>query len=127
MLVITSRLGGWSFINKSTSREGFLLTLSRLATLALTPLFDGLKLCLCLVFLLLPTFKFIVPLEFLASLFAVVSFFPLLALVAAVLWLLRETVALGLKCRQTLVLVLERFAKCLHFIVLVVRIYMGDT
>ena len=71
------------------SREAFLLTLSRLATLALTPLFDGLKLDFCVVFLPVPSFRFIVPLEPLASLFAVVAFFLilfrcLLALVAAV-------------------------------------------
>ena len=70
------------------------------------------------------------PLEPRDSLFAVVAFFPrrLLALLAAVLLLVRvETVKLGLKCRQTLVLVLERSAKCLHFIVLVVCIYIGDS
>jgi hypothetical protein len=51
------------------SREEFLLTLSRLATLALTPLFDGLKLGFCVVFLLVPTFRFIVPFKTLATLF----------------------------------------------------------
>ena len=70
------------------------------------------------------------PLESLASPFAVVAFFlilsrHLLALIAAVLCLVQEAVELGFKCRQTLVLVLQRGTKSLHFLVLVIRIYVG--
>jgi len=75
---------GWSF----------LLTLSRLASLAcaLTPLLDGLKRCLCFILFLVMAFGFFVSLEPLASFFAVGAFFfilphRLLALVAAVLLL----------------------------------------
>jgi hypothetical protein len=90
--------GGWSFINKSTSRKGFLLTLGRLAPLAcaLTPLLaDGLNRYLCFILLPVPTFGFGVSLEPLASLFAVVAFFLILSChpLALVLWLVREAVA----------------------------------
>jgi hypothetical protein len=85
---------GWSFINKSTSLEGFLVTFGRLSPLdyALTPLLDGSKCCFSFILLLVPTFRFIVPLEPIASLFAVVAFFLilfrcLLVLVATVLLL----------------------------------------
>jgi hypothetical protein len=82
------------------SREGFLVTLSRLATLALAPLFDGLKLGFCVFFL-----------RFLPPSFGSCEKLSNLASSADRRWSLS----------------LERGAKCLHFIVLVVRIYIGET
>ena len=43
IIIASRRQGGWSFINKSTSLEGFLVTFGRLSPLdcTLTPLLDG--------------------------------------------------------------------------------------
>jgi hypothetical protein len=51
-----------------------LSSLGRLANI-FTPLFDGMELCLCVVFLLVEAFRFFVSLKPLASLLAAVSFF----------------------------------------------------
>ena len=111
---MTSRRGGWSFINKSTSRIGFLFVRGRLATLAL--LGDGLECSFSFVFLFVVALCLVVALKPLAVGLAVATllrvFVGLLALVAGIVRLL-QVVKPGLERRQTLVLCLSSARRAL--------------